>query len=86
MKNSIGPQRQQANRDAFERMTSADPVLVDVQPAIDIVPGLKPNMILTSGPGLPWADYVGGQREGIIGGALYEGLASTREDAIAKLD
>ena len=43
-------------------------------------------MILTSGPPMAWADYSGGQRDAIIGGALFEGLAKDRDEAIAKLD
>ena len=74
-----------ANAEAFTRLTTGDPVLIDVKPAIEALPGLTKNTILTSGPPLPWAAYEGGQREGIIGGALYEGLADTREEAIAKL-
>jgi hypothetical protein len=78
--------RAEANRLAFERLTASDPVLVDIRPAGEVVPGFTPRTILTSGPPAPWKDYVGGQREGIIGGALFEGLARDREDAIAKLD
>lgn len=51
-------------------------------PAIDVLPGMTKNTILTSGPPLPWAEYYGGQREGLIGGALYEGLARDRTEAI----
>lgn len=75
----------EANRQAFERLTGSDPVLVDILPAGQ-VPGYTPNTILTSGAPMPWPDYVGGQREGIIGAALFEGLAKDRDDAIAKLD
>lgn len=78
--------RAQANAEAFRRMTAATPVLVDILPARDVVPGLDGRVILTSGPALPWAEYEGGQREGIIGGVLYEGWADTREDAVAVLD
>ena len=39
----------QANRVAAERMTAADPVLVDLRPAIDVVPGMTAETILTSG-------------------------------------
>jgi hypothetical protein len=78
--------RAEANRLAFERLTTSDPVLVDVRPAGDVVPGFAANTILTSGPPTPWLDYAGGQREGIIGGALFEGLAKGRDEAIAKLD
>ena len=80
-----GAARNAANRRAFERLCAADPVLKDVRPAIDVVPGLTRTTILTSGPPLPWADYAGGQRDAVIGGALFEGLAATREEAEAKL-
>ena len=78
--------RAEANALAFERLTKSDPVLIDVRPVGDFVPGYAPNLILTSGPPMPWPDYSGGQREAIIGGALFEGLATDRDEAIAKLD
>jgi hypothetical protein len=74
-----------ANARALERLCAADPVLVDVRPAGEVVPGFTPATILTSGPPLPWEAYSGGQRSGIIGGALYEGLASDPAEADAKL-
>ncbi|HLI11681.1 MAG TPA: DUF1116 domain-containing protein [Alphaproteobacteria bacterium] len=77
--------REQANREAFRRMCESEPVLVDVLPAIDAIPGMTAETILTSGPRLEWGDYVGGQREAIIGGAIFEGLARDREDADKKL-
>lgn len=76
----------EANRLALERLTKSDPVLADVRRVGDFVAGFTPNTILTSGPPMAWQDYTGGQREAIIGGALFEGLAKDREDAIAKLD
>jgi Protein of unknown function (DUF1116) len=75
----------QANRVAAERMTAADPVLVDLRPAIDVVPGMTAETILTSGAPMPWERYTGGQRNAVIGGALFEGLATDPEDADAKL-
>jgi hypothetical protein len=73
-----------ANHEVLERIFDSDPVLVDVAPAIDVVPGLDRATILTSGPLLRWEQYTGGQRAGIIGGALFEELADTAE-AEAKL-
>jgi hypothetical protein len=78
--------RVEANKIAFERLTKSDPVLVDVRTAGEFIPGFARNIILTSGPPTPWADYSGGQRDAIIGGALFEGLAKDRDEAIAKLD
>jgi hypothetical protein len=74
-----------ANAEAVGRMTGAEPVLIDVQPAGDVIPGMTPNMILTSGPPLPWPEYYGGQRRAVVYGAIYEGLAADEADAEAKL-
>ena len=56
--------RAEANRLAFEGLTKSDPVLVDVRPAREFVPGFTPHTILTSGPPMPWSEYVGGQLVG----------------------
>jgi hypothetical protein len=74
-----------ANSEVLDRFVSADPVLVDVAPAAEIVPGLDGRTILTSGAPLPWREYTGGQRNAIIGGALFEGLASDAAEAEAML-
>jgi hypothetical protein len=78
--------RAEANQQAFERLTKSDPVLVDVRPAGEFIEGFTPQTILTSGPPMAWSNYTGGQREAIIGGALFENLAKDRIEAIAKLD
>jgi hypothetical protein len=75
-----------ANQAAYEQLTQADPVLVDIRPALEVVPRMTRETVLTSGPPMKWAEYVGGQRDAIIGGALHEGLAGSRDEAIALLD
>jgi hypothetical protein len=70
------------NAEAFAKLTAADPWVVDVQPARSIIPGYADNLILTSGAPMRWEDYVGGQRDALIGGALFEGLAADRAEAI----
>ena len=77
--------RAAANRTAFERLTAADPVLVGLGPALELLPGMELSTILTSGPPQPFAAFVGGQRDAIIGAALFEGLAPDREEASTKL-
>ena len=77
--------RYEANAEALERLCAADPVVVDVQPTGEVIPGYLPNLVLTSGAPLPWPEYTGGQRDAIIGGVLFEGLAATRAEAIAAL-
>ena len=80
-----GIDRDAANAEAFRRLTESEPVLTDIRPGIEVLPGMDDNIILTSGPALPWEDYTGGQADAVIGGALFEGLASDRDDAMAKL-
>jgi hypothetical protein len=75
----------EANRAAAEIVCGAQPVLVDIRPAREVVPGLEDGTILTSGAPLPWDEYTGGQRTAVIGGALFEGLASSEEEADARL-
>jgi hypothetical protein len=74
-----------ANQDAFTRLTTADPVLVDVRPAGVVVPGMTPETILTSGAPLPWEAYHGGQRRAVLHAAVYEELAGGVEEADAAI-
>ena len=39
-----------ANETAFKRLMDAKPMWIDIQKAIDIIPGMKKNLILHSGP------------------------------------
>ena len=75
-----------ANRTAFERLCGAEPVLVDLGPAIEHLPEMSRETILTSGPALPFSEYEGGQRDAIIGAAQFEGLAADRAEAVARLE
>ncbi|NMA46071.1 MAG: DUF1116 domain-containing protein [Lentisphaerae bacterium] len=74
-----------ANERAVNELINANPVWVDIQPAGKVVDGLEPNMILHSGPPIDFADMAPLHRRGMISGALYEGLAKSEDDAIAKL-
>jgi hypothetical protein len=74
-----------ANAEAVRRLASANPVLIDVLPMSEAVPDFDARTVLTSGASLPWDQYTGGQRNGIIGGAIYEGLAADEMDAIDRL-
>src|ERR1700683_3495069 len=74
-------QRQRANEETLRRMIEAEPVLEAIRPALEALPGMTRNMILTSGPALPWNSYTGGQRAGILGAAVFEGLAADPSSA-----
>ena len=71
----------QANREAFDRINIVDPVLIDVCPAGDVVPGLEDRMILHSGPPVDWEHMSGAQKGACIAMALFEEWAFSREEA-----
>jgi len=82
LKNKI----KQANEEAVNRIISAEPVLVDVAPAGDVIPGLEDRMILHAGPPVKWENMSGGQKGSIIGIMLYENWVKTKKEAIKLLE
>ncbi len=65
-----------ANRQAVERILAADPVLVDVRPAGEVIQGLKDRMILHAGPPIAWDRMCGPLQGAIAGAAVFEGWAN----------
>src|SRR3954454_4324938 len=77
----VEERRRAANAETLSRLTAAEPVLVEVAPAGDVVPGMTPSTILTSGAPLEWHEYTGGQRRAVLYAAVYEGLAADVAEA-----
>ncbi len=70
-----------ANKEALKKLLAARPMLIGLDKAINIVPGMKKNMILHAGPPINWDRMCGPQRGAVIGALIYEGLAENEEDA-----
>ena len=77
----LGARIAAANQLAVQRLVSAEPRLVDVRPASQVLAGMQPNTILHAGPPVEWARMCGAMRGGILGALLYEGLADTPQAA-----
>jgi len=77
---------ERANSEAVRRMVAADPVLVDIAPAGDVIPGLKDRMVLHSGPPVDWQRMCGAQRGAVVGMLLFEGWARSKEEAIKMVE
>ena len=75
-----------ANDLAIARLLEVRPHLVDVVPAGEVIPGLTERTFLHAGPPLTWAVASGPMRGALMGAMLYEGFATTPEDAAAKLE
>jgi hypothetical protein len=70
-----------ANREALSRMLAGEPVLVDVRPAGEVVPGLGDRMILHAGPPIEWRRMCGPMRGAVAGAIVLEGWAEDLEAA-----
>jgi hypothetical protein len=72
------------NATAHRRVVESHPWLVGVRPAAEVVRDMRENLILHAAPPTTWADMSDLLRGGMIGAALFEGLAETEEEAVAK--
>jgi hypothetical protein len=72
-----------ANAEAVARIRSGRPLLVGMGIARDVIPGLGERMILHAGPPITWERMCGPTRGAIMGAAVYEGWASSYEEAAA---
>lgn len=70
-----------ANKKALEIILRGKPLLVGLDIAKNVIPGMKQNLILHSGPPVKWENMCGPTRGAIMGALIYEGLASTPEEA-----
>lgn len=70
-----------ANQITIERILSGKPILTGLSKALDLIPGMKKNLLLHAGPPISWERMCGPMRGAVIGALLYEGLAQNPEDA-----
>jgi hypothetical protein len=86
MANDIKQRIEAANEEAVRRMLAAEPVLTDVAPAGEVIPGLGDRMVLHSGPPIDWSRMCGAQRGAVIGMLLFEGWAESKEEAVRLIE
>lgn len=72
---------EKANGEAVERMMEARPVLVGIGKAIDVIPGMKDNLLLHAGPPITWERASGPMRGAITGALVFEGKAKDMKGA-----
>lgn len=75
------PEVEQANRQAIDNFLEAQPQLVGLAPARDVIPMLAERRILHAGPPIDWQDMAGPMQGAIVGAILFEGWADSHEDA-----
>jgi hypothetical protein len=72
---------EKANTTATQRMMDARPIATTMAKAMDVVPGLRDNMLLHAGPPITWERMAGPMKGAMIGALILEGKAKTAEEA-----
>ncbi len=72
---------QSANETAIEHMLAAEPHIVGIGIARDVVPGMTDGMVLHAGPPIEWDAMCGPMRGAVMGGLIYENAALTPDEA-----
>ena len=75
------PVIEKANKKAMEIIFHGMPYLVGLEKAFNVIPGMRPNMILHAGPPVTWERMCGPMRGAVIGALLYEGKAAAPGEA-----
>ncbi len=70
-----------ANLKAAGLIIGAQPVLVDILPAREAIPGMKKNLILHAGPPVSWDRMCGPVQGAVTGALIYEGMAGSVAEA-----
>lgn len=72
---------EQANQKALDIILNGKPFLVGMDISKNVVPGMKKNLILHSGPPITWDRMCGPTRGAVIGALIYEDMAQTPGEA-----
>lgn len=75
-----------SNTEVVKRILEADPVLIDVKPALDVVPGMEKTLFLHAGPPVKWDNMCAALQGSLIGAILYEGLAQSPEECVRLIE
>ncbi len=77
----LGKKIDRANQEAVKRLMDSQPVLKDIRPAKEVVPGMEKNLLLHAGPPVAWEMMCGPVRGAVLGALVYEGLAGDIKEA-----
>lgn len=73
---------EKANKEAISRLLAAQPILIGIGKAGEVIPGMTKKTILHAGPPITWDRMSEPLKGAIIGGLIYENLAKSEEDAL----
>jgi len=74
---------EKANARAVGKILEAQPVWIDVGPALETIPGFTKDTILHAGPPVTWENMCGPMKGAVAGALIFEGKARNLEEAFA---
>ncbi|MGB5843776.1 MAG: DUF1116 domain-containing protein, partial [Anaerolineales bacterium] len=77
---------EKANTEATQRMMEARPVVIGMGKAIDVIPGMRPDLLLHAGPPITWERASGPMQGAITGALIFEGKAKNEGEAQALVE
>jgi hypothetical protein len=77
---------EKANFETTQRMMEARPIVVGMGKAIDVIPGMRDNLLLHAGPPITWKRASGPMRGAITGALIFEGKAKNESEAQALVE
>ncbi len=72
---------EKADDEVVKHMMEAQPVLVDIDSALNVIPGMHEKLFLHAGPPIEWERMCGPLKGAVIGGLIYEGTAANKDAA-----
>jgi len=72
-----------ANQKVIDIIQKGSPVLLGLDIARNIIPGMEDNLILHAGPPINWDRMCGPMKGAVMGALIYEGKAKTEKEAEA---
>jgi hypothetical protein len=77
---------EEANKIATEKILKSRPLLIDIKPAIEVMPNMKKNSIFHAGPPIEWKRMCGPMKGAIVGTMIYEGFAENWTEAVKMIE
>ena len=77
---------EKTNAEATQRMMEARPVVVGLGKALDVIPGMREDLLLHAGPPITWERASGPMQGAITGALIFEGKAKDEAQAQALVE
>jgi hypothetical protein len=77
---------EKANAEATQRMMEARPMVVGLGKALDVIPGMREDLLLHAGPPITWERASGPMQGAITGALIFEGKAKNEAEAQALVE